>query len=483
MAESDDQTLFLHTESTAQFYHQAYKDFDNENVVYVNEDDRGICYTRDMSSSEPHDSGIVSFLGFKRARSNDAEFGSQVNVAALELDIGLAHETRGFRKWCRFLTNALCPCFWRNHYGLEDKPSNEELLTLAFVSFLTFTICQTVAGLVADSSALLVDASAMAIDSFTYGFNLVAERMKNRIEAHINYREQSSHNLTEEEFERRLERSKRKLTLQLEIVPPVVSVLTLVIVTSIILKESIDALQVDVKEEDEDPDNLQSNPNMNVMLVFSSLNLLVDLVNVLFFTKSDNVFGFQTRHDSDKNHTHQIDDDLPSPTGNVDNEKSNTMEQSTPIGIKGLIQDAYESIYTEKTRRNGGAYSLASQRRESEDEEEHYGDLELQSVGSTTVPKNTTDSLDENDSSKFSIDNDHGALGNDSEEHIYLEESISNQNIFTGDELQDEDVDKMIAEFEKRKVRSNLNMCSAYTHVLADTVSLSMHTFFSVLQW
>jgi Co/Zn/Cd efflux system component len=481
MKESDDQTLFLHTESTAQFYHQAYKDFEKENVVYVNEDDRGICYTRDISSPEPHDSGVFSFLGYKRARSNDAEFGSQVNVAALELDIGLAHETRGFRKWCRFLTNALCPCFWRNHYGLEDKPSNEELLTLAFVSFLTFTISQTVAGLVADSSALIVDASAMAIDSFTYGFNLIAERMKNRIEAHISYKEQPSHNLTEEEFERRLERSKRKLTLQLEIVPPIVSILTLVIVTSIILKESIDELQVDVKEEDEDPDHLQSNPNMNVMLVFSSLNLLVDLVNVLFFTQSDNVFGFQTRHDSGYNNTHQVDDNLPiSPTGSVDKEKNSTVEQSTPVGIKGLIQDAYESIYTEKTRRNGGAYSLASQRRESEDEAEHYGDLELQGVGSTTVPKNTMDSLDEHDASKFSIDNDHAAL-NDSEEHIYLDESVSNQNIFTGDELQDEDVDKMIAEFEKRKVRSNLNMCSAYTHVLADTVSLSMYIFFSVL--
>lgn len=484
MTESDD-TLYLNTESTAQFYHQAYKDFDKENVVYINEDDRGICYTRDTSSPEPNNSGF-SFLSYKRTRSNDAELGSQVNVAALELDIGLAHETRGFRKWCRFLTNALFPCCWRDHHGLEDKPSNEELLTLAFVSFLTFTICQTIAGIVADSSALLVDASAMAIDSFTYGFNLIAERMKNRIEAHIGYREQQSHNLTEEELERRQERSKRKLTLKLEIVPPVISVLTLVIVTSFILKESIKTLKADVKEEDKDPDNLQSNPNMNVMLVFSSLNLLLDLVNVLFFAKSDNVFRFQTIQNN--NSTYHVDDDLPHQKRNHDNENDNSktmMDQSTPIGIKGLIKDAYKSMYLEKTRMNGGVYSLASQRRESEDESIHYGDMELQDVNSTTISKNAIDSLDGHDVSKFAIDDDdddnnngdddddhdYAELGaNSSEEHIYLDESIASQNIFTSDEIDEENVDRIIEELEKRKVRSNLNMCSAYTHVLADTL-------------
>jgi len=469
----NDSRQFVNTESTAQFYNQAYEDFDKENVVYVNEDDRGICYSRDTSSPEQHSSRF-RFFGDKRARSNnDAEFGSQVNVTTLELDLGLSHEARGFRKWCRFFTNALCPCCWRDHYGLEDKPSNEELLTLAFVSFLTFTICQTVAGIIADSSALLVDSTAMAIDSFTYGFNLIAERMKNRIESHLGYNEQQSYNLTTEEFERRRERSKRKLTLILEIVPPVVSVLTLAVITSIILKESIDTLEADVKDEEDDPDHLQSNPNMNVMFVFSSLNLLVDLVNVLFFAKSDHVFGYQaidTTVNTGRNDDKGID-------------QSNTTEQSKPHGIKGLIKDAYKSIYIEKTRNNGGAYALASQRRESEDEAEHYGDMEFQNVPSSTNNKTNMDSLDEHRVSKFTIDDDDDDNVDDNEqsgihasdEHMYLDESISNPNIFIEDEIHDEEIDRMIAELEQRKVRANLNMCSAYTHVLADTVSLSFH--------
>lgn len=486
MKESDDSfndsRQFVNTESTAQFYNRAYEDFDKENVVYVNEDDRGICYSRDTSSPEQHNSRF-RFFGDKRARTNhDIEFGSQVNVTTLELDLGLSHEARGFRKWCRFLTNALCPCCWRDHYGLEDKPSNEELLTLAFVSFLTFTICQSVAGIVADSSALLVDSIAMAIDSFTYGFNLIAERMKNRIEAHLGYyNEQQSYNLTTEELERRRERSKRKLTLILEIVPPVVSVLTLAIVTSFILKESIDTLEADVKEEEDDPDNIQSNPNMNVMFVFSLLNLLVDLVNVLFFAKSDHVFGYQTTIDTTVN-TGGNDDK------NMD-QSHNNMEQSKPNnGIKGLIKDAYKSIYIEKSRSNGGAYALASQRRESEDETEHYGDMEFQDVNSPTNQKINMDSLGEYEHrvSKFTIDDDGDNDNNNnqesgihaSEEHIYLEESIANQNRFIEDEIQDEDIDRMIAELEQRKVRANLNMCSAYTHVLADTVSILFHFFY-----
>eukprot|EP00523_Entomoneis_sp_CCMP467_P022842 CAMPEP_0168830148 /NCGR_PEP_ID=MMETSP0727-20121128/1381_1 /TAXON_ID=265536 /ORGANISM="Amphiprora sp., Strain CCMP467" /LENGTH=137 /DNA_ID=CAMNT_0008883369 /DNA_START=197 /DNA_END=607 /DNA_ORIENTATION=+ len=61
------------------------------------------------------------------------------------------------------------------------KPmSNEEVLNVAFFSFVGFVVFQAVFALIAKSQSMLADSEAMTVDAVTYLFNLCAERIKNR---------------------------------------------------------------------------------------------------------------------------------------------------------------------------------------------------------------------------------------------------------------------------------------------------------------
>mmetsp|Transcript_7162 Transcript_7162/g.12993 ORF Transcript_7162/g.12993 Transcript_7162/m.12993 type:complete len:385 (-) Transcript_7162:198-1352(-) len=62
------------------------------------------------------------------------------------------------------------------------RPSNETLLCVAFVSFMGWSALQAVVALIAKSDAMMGDCAAMAVDALTYGFNLCAERKKNQDE-------------------------------------------------------------------------------------------------------------------------------------------------------------------------------------------------------------------------------------------------------------------------------------------------------------
>jgi len=139
----------------------------------------------------------------------------------------------------------------------DEEPSNETLLSTAFVTFLVFCVCQTVASFLAHSQAMLGDSAAMWVDSFTYAFNLYAERKKSS--------------------------STRKERLRLELIPPLVSVISLVGVTSYIIS---DALSTIIGDKDID------DPNTAVMAIFSTLNLVLDLVNMACFAKARKLLGF-----------------------------------------------------------------------------------------------------------------------------------------------------------------------------------------------
>lgn len=416
-------------DSTAQFYSQAYEEYDRENSsTFGHADDRGICYTRDISST-PESSSMGSRLGISgyfrghKSANRGIDFGSHVNIASLELDIGLSQEARGLQKWCRFLSNALCPCCWKDH-GLEDRPSNEELLSLAFFSFFTFTICQVIAGFFSSSESLLADSCVMAIDSFTYGCNLIAERMKNRIDSIVDYNHRGQDpNITEDESERRRHRSKRKLKLHLEVIPPIVSMLTLSVVTSIVIHDSIRVLIGGIKNDENDAnEDHASHPDTTIMFIFSALNLVVDAVNVLFFVKADHAFGFHT-----------------------------TEEKMTRLQGANI----FEYKNTQKGKEEEG-YSIASQRRDSEDEEVYHDDK---------IVNDNVLNLQED-----AISTDDNERGHDKDITTLNHVSVSIPSNDT-DEFDENDVDRMIANFEQRKVRANLNMCSAYTHIMADTVS------------
>jgi len=155
--------------------------------------------------------------------------------------------------------------------------SNEYVLNMAFWTFLGFLLLEAVFAIIANSQSMLEDAEAMSIDAMTYLFNLWAERIKNRP-------------LTAKELEmpEAVREYKREMTrLYLEVVPPLVSVITLISVTIYSIKDAVDSLNQpsDVPEEAVD---------VSIMLWFSGANLLLDLVNVTCFARAGQAFGLGT---------------------------------------------------------------------------------------------------------------------------------------------------------------------------------------------
>ena len=199
-----------------------------------------------------------------------------------------------------------CRCGWFDNSELR-KPSNETLLFVAFVSFMTFAAVQTVVALIAQSEAMLGDTAAMVVDSMTYGFNLYAERKKNEeiempslcIAASTEEEDESdiSADIPKEiNSEERilLALNRRRRYLQLELVPPTISVSVLLVVIGFILSNSIHTLILDANRSEKE----QSRPNLIIMMVFSVLNLFLDLLNVFCFARAKHLMGYKTQDDT-----------------------------------------------------------------------------------------------------------------------------------------------------------------------------------------
>lgn len=93
--------------------------------------------------------------------------------------------------------------------------------------------------------------------------------------------------------------------MHLEIVPPLMSVSILLIVISFVLHNSIHTLVLDANRSKEE----QSEPNLRIMMVFSSLNLLLDLVNVSCFARAQHLMGFNTDAQKEVKEVQQYSDD------------------------------------------------------------------------------------------------------------------------------------------------------------------------------
>ena len=175
-------------------------------------------------------------------------------------------------------------------FGDEDDVvgmSNKDVLGIAFYSFLGFTIVQTTYALRAKSSAMIADSSAMFVDAGTYLCNMLAERLKSRT-------------LSDEEKElpsHSLELRMKLQNLYLELFPPLVSVFTLMYVTFTTFKGAAEFLIHRDQEEISETDQ----PNLKVMMVFSSINLLLDMVNVSCFARTQQAvmtpINFETRNE------------------------------------------------------------------------------------------------------------------------------------------------------------------------------------------
>mmetsp|Transcript_24728 Transcript_24728/g.58060 ORF Transcript_24728/g.58060 Transcript_24728/m.58060 type:complete len:380 (+) Transcript_24728:226-1365(+) len=276
---------------------------------------------------------------------------------------------------------------------LSSSPSNKNLLCIAFVSFQSFAIIQLGAAILAGSQAMLGDSVAMMVDALTYLFNLVAVRQKDLYASKLKQRINSSQSMASSERSR-LILEYRKYTYQLELIPPLLSVSTLLVVTFLVLKESIHTLILDSQRDN----SLQSDPNVDLMVIFSVLNLVLDVVNVGCFASASHALGYRT----DNGARDQIGAD-----------SINTVATDT----------VQESFLTE----NNGKIDFDND------------------VDSNTDSENNTKDR-ENDEPLGIVHFD--------------EESVSSQLHHDDDRSTGSNIDDS----------ANLNMCSAYTHVFADTM-------------
>jgi len=179
---------------------------------------------------------------------------------------------------------------------LSAPPSNKKLLCIAFVSFQSFALVQIGVSIYAGSEAMLGDSIAMMVDALTYLFNLIAERQKEVYASKL--REQHDSPSTDTQLSRSMMILQyRKYTYQLELIPPAISVSTLLVVTVLVLKESIHTLILDRTRDSSE----QSDPNVNLMVMFSFFNLLLDLVNVGCFASASHALGYKTNPETSNN--------------------------------------------------------------------------------------------------------------------------------------------------------------------------------------
>lgn len=150
---------------------------------------------------------------------------------------------------------------------------NEYVLNVAFWTFLVFTIAEAFFAVVAGSQSMLEDAEAMSVDALTYLFNLWAEKVK--------HRPYSEKELRMSRGLRNLHRE--RLRLYMELVPPLISVVTLILVTAYALRDAFESLN--------DPEDQEDDVDVTLMMIFSILNMLLDFVNVTCFARAHQAFG------------------------------------------------------------------------------------------------------------------------------------------------------------------------------------------------
>ena len=159
---------------------------------------------------------------------------------------------------------------------------------------------------------MMADCAAMYVDVVTYLFNFFAERLKH------GYSGMSARQL-------RLRR------LYLELVPPFISVTTLLVVTILALRQAFDTLALDEEPDEEDA------PDVFIMLVFSALNLLLDVLNVSCFARVHQAIGLGPSQDGHNvHHSHHHEDSEATentPLVSSDEDESVESEESGSLNL------------------------------------------------------------------------------------------------------------------------------------------------------
>lgn len=186
---------------------------------------------------------------------------------------------------------------------------------------------------------MLADSAAMFVDALTYLFNLLAERLKSRpyserekrMPAHVRH------------YKRRLHR------LYLELVPPLISVSTLIVVTIFAFRDSLTVLL------GKEMVNASNEPNVDIMLLFSALNLGLDAVNVTCFARAGQSVGFMTAaHEIPEAH-HQHSENIESDPTEVTPLKASATGTSP---VRSVVDTDSETYYSETGTEDSGGLNL-----------------------------------------------------------------------------------------------------------------------------
>ncbi|GKY98021.1 hypothetical protein MPSEU_000760200 [Mayamaea pseudoterrestris] len=170
----------------------------------------------------------------------------------------------------------------------HGTPSNETLLGTAFLSFMSFALLEIVFALIAGSHAMMGDGAAMTVDAMTYLLNYYAERRKKKL-LNINVNGEQVEAMARE-CTLQQQRTKRKQVLQLEIISPLLSVSALMVITVYVMGQAIHTLLLDLHRSRSE----QLSPNVDLMMAFSFLNLVLDCLNVYCFAKAKHLLGYAT---------------------------------------------------------------------------------------------------------------------------------------------------------------------------------------------
>ena len=244
-----------------------------------------------------------------------------------------------------------------------------------------------IASVLSGSEALFADSAAMMVDSLTYLFNWYAERRKKEYAESMMMMmtmttqqplpEQDSHGYNDSDNNnnknnnknsinnnssidvgnRKMQLLLQKYTLQLEIVPPLVSVTTLLTVTGFTLNGAVSVLVLDSKRDESEQDE----PNVHVMMIFSILNLFLDCLNVLCFASANHALGYRTTVASNSNNNNNA----PSHS-----DESSSNEYGTIIAAAAATEAAAAATSADSNNNRGTHHGNDNDGPEEEEEEE-----------------------------------------------------------------------------------------------------------------
>lgn len=149
--------------------------------------------------------------------------------------------------------------------SIIEHKNNIFLLALVCILFGCFAIAQIIAAIIGNSLSLLGDSSSMIVDAVTYGLNMVAEMMKKRGVSEI-------------------------VRVRLELGIPLFSMLALIATSLYIIEDAA----VTIATVDEIAADEQNVTNDTLMLIFSCINLSIDIFSVTCFARFKACLGFSS---------------------------------------------------------------------------------------------------------------------------------------------------------------------------------------------